>query len=158
MPSPQQEALAVYGQKIRVRVCGILIENDKVLMVKHKALFDDGFFWCPPGGGIDFGEKIEACLHREFAEETGLQIKIGKLLFVNEYIKTPLHSIEFFYEVKAETKNAKLGHDPELDQQIMLALEWLSIEEISTKTQSEIHAKFWQLKRFEDLATTKTIH
>ena len=116
MQNPQQQALALYGHKIRVRVCGVLLFDDKVLMVKHQSLFGEGHFWCPPGGGVDFGERMEETLVREFKEETGLQIKIGKLLFVNQYIKTPLHSIEFFYEVFAQNTIVKLGQDPELAQ------------------------------------------
>ena len=73
-----------FGNKIRVRVCGICIENAKILLVKHHALTKSGEFWSPPGGGMDFGESAENNLKREFLEETGLVVDVEKFLFVHE--------------------------------------------------------------------------
>ena len=30
--------------------------------------------WCPPGGGLEYGESVEACARREVLEETGLEL------------------------------------------------------------------------------------
>ena len=43
--------------KVRVRACGILIENQRILLVKHRGLGAQGYFWSPPGGGMEFGEN-----------------------------------------------------------------------------------------------------
>ena len=89
-----QEVVDIFGNKLRVRVCGIFIQDDKILLVNHKGLTQTGNFWAPPGGGIHFGEPARESLAREFLEETGLKIKVGKFLFINEYISKPLHTIE----------------------------------------------------------------
>lgn len=58
----------------RPSIYGILIEKNKALLVKH---FDGYDF---PGGGMEMHETIEQTLAREFWEETGLKIKIGKII------------------------------------------------------------------------------
>ena len=42
--------------------------------------------YIPPGGHVEWGEKLEAALVREVKEETGLDVYDLKLLFVNEMI------------------------------------------------------------------------
>ena len=104
-----------FGNKLRTRICGILIHENKLLMMKHKSINPSGYFYSPPGGGLEFGETMESCLKREFIEETGLTISVGDFLFVNEFLKKPLHAIEFFFEVKTLNTDFNLGSDPELD-------------------------------------------
>lgn len=52
----------------RVAVRVLIVENDKVLLVKEKS--DD--WWALPGGGVDHGDSIEATLLREVEEELGV--------------------------------------------------------------------------------------
>lgn len=108
----------VFGNKLRIRVCGILIENDNILLIKHKSITQVGsVFWAPPGGGLVFGESVENALKREFLEETGLVIDVVKMLFVNEFLKPPLHAIELFFEVSKASGILKIGFDPEMNSQ-----------------------------------------
>ena len=104
----------VYGNKIRIRVCGLLTDNDRILLVKQKLNTDSTYFWSPPGGGIEFGESIKECLKREFLEETGLEVSIENFYTLYEYISPPLHSIELYYRVKIIAGELKKGFDPEM--------------------------------------------
>lgn len=146
---PQSEvqinAQQLYGNRIRVRACGICIENDRVLMIGHRAILGENTFWSPPGGGVEVGEMAEDALRREFLEETGLEISVGNLLIMNEFVKLPLHGIELFFEVKRVGGELILGHDPEmnLDEQLIQKIEWLSLDEIKRLNLSEKH-QFWQ--------------
>ena len=103
-----------YGQKLRVRVCGICIQEDLILLVKHKHLGNTGTLWAPPGGGMEYGESAHEALKREFEEETNLEVIIKDFLFVHEYLDPPLHGIELFFRVEIVGGNLKLGQDPEL--------------------------------------------
>ncbi|GAB3815467.1 hypothetical protein GCM10028895_09580 [Pontibacter rugosus] len=101
MPDLNPNALP-YADKLRVRVCGICIKEDKLLLVRHSNTIDNKAFWAPPGGGIEFGETMHQGLKREMLEETGLQVQVCRFLFVNEYVNPPLHAVEFFFEVAVE--------------------------------------------------------
>src|SRR5688500_12756173 len=92
------ELTTVYGNKIRVRVCGLCWQEDKLLMVNHSGI-RDGDFWAPPGGGLEFGESLEQRLKQEFLEETGLAVSPGHFIFGSEFIQKPLHAIELFFNV-----------------------------------------------------------
>lgn len=146
---PQSEvqinAQLLYGNRIRVRACGICIENGRVLMIGHRAILGENTFWSPPGGGVEVGEMAEDALKREFLEETGLVISVGKLLIMNEFVKLPLHGIELFFVVKRIGGELILGHDPEMNlgEQLIQKIEWLSLDEIKRLNLSEKH-QFWQ--------------
>lgn len=121
-----------FGDKLRIRVCGLLLQEKKVLLVKHKNIGESSVFWAPPGGGLQFGETMEDCLKREFLEETNLQVDIGSFLGISEYLDPPLHAIEIFYEVKKTGGTLQLGHDPELseDEQIIEKVGFISQKEL----------------------------
>ena len=136
-----------YGNRLRIRVCGILIEKDKVLMVKHQSIGASGVFWAPPGGGMEYGEDAQLTLKREFREETGLDVEVKELLFVNEYLNKPLHGIELFFKVKSRGGTLKKGYDPEMSvkDQIIESVEWLDMDKINAMPSSHLHNAFWEL-------------
>jgi|SRR5579859_5062124 len=108
----KDEVQTFYGNRLRVRACGICVRNDTLLLVNHHGISAENF-WAPPGGGIDFGESASDCLVREFSEETGLSVEIKSFLFACEFIRSPLHAIELFFEVIAAGDTITSGIDPE---------------------------------------------
>jgi 8-oxo-dGTP diphosphatase len=134
-----KEVARIYGNKVRVRACGVCWQDDRLLMINHTSL-TPGDFWAPPGGGIEFGQPIEEALKREFAEETGLNITPLEFLFGCEYIQKPIHAIELFYAVKADSGHLKTGHDPEI--QIIKDVRFMSSEEIRNIPALELHGIF----------------
>lgn len=131
-----QEIAAVYGKKVRVRVCGLCWEDNKLLLVNHKSLQPSNF-WSPPGGGLEFGERIEGALKREFLEETGLEITVTRFAFGCELIKDPLHAVELFFHVKKLGGMLITGYDPEL--QIIQGSKFMSEAEILQIPPQELH-------------------
>ncbi len=138
-------------------MCGLLIQDNKMLLARHVAAFGDGDFWVPPGGGLEFGEKVVDCLRREFEEETGLQVKVGRFLYLNEFLQEPLHAIELFFEVQLASGYLALGTDPEHapDQQLLKEVKFMTVREISAFNRNQLHPILHALVNFDDLFIPK---
>jgi 8-oxo-dGTP diphosphatase len=143
-----KDVAKVYGNKVRVRACGICWHDDKLLMVNHSGITPTNF-WAPPGGGVEFGQTIEEALKKEFLEETGIHIAPGEFLFGCEYIAQPIHSIELFYAVKDTRGKLKTGSDPEI--QIIKDVKFLATTEILSLPKLELHGIFRIVKTPGDL-------
>jgi 8-oxo-dGTP diphosphatase len=70
--------------KPRIRVAALMHKDGRVVTVRHRA--GDAVYHLLPGGGVDWGETLEDALVREVLEETGLEVTMGELLFVNDTI------------------------------------------------------------------------
>ena len=153
MDSPRQEVLTLYGNRLRLRVCGLHREGDRLLMVRHRGVGPTDTFWSPPGGGMQFGETAPDALIREFAEETELIIDVGNLLFVNEFLQPPLHALELFFKVHVTGGTLRRGIDPELsvDKQIIDDVRLMSFAEIKSYPPQEVHALFRQSASLDDV-------
>ena len=67
---------------IDIAVKGIVIHNDRILLVQRAATDETGAStWESVGGQISFGETPEQALQREFQEEIGLNIRVEQLLY-----------------------------------------------------------------------------
>ncbi|GAA4408980.1 hypothetical protein GCM10023187_31570 [Nibrella viscosa] len=149
----REEVTKLYGYRLRLRVCGIYIEGDRLLMVRHRGIGPTDTFWCPPGGGSQFNETAHEALIREFKEETGLDIRVGDLLFVNEFMHPPLHALELFFSVQATGGQLRQGFDPEmsLDGQIIEEVRLMTIAEIKSYPPEEVHTLFQQCRSINDV-------
>jgi 8-oxo-dGTP diphosphatase len=85
------------SRNIRIRVAVIIPRNNEILLVRH--VKDDRQYWLIPGGGVDFGETVDECAKREIKEETNIDVKLIKLLFVSESVSTEYerHLINLFF-------------------------------------------------------------
>lgn len=88
----------------------------------------------PPGGGVLVGETLETALTREVMEETGLKVLPEKLVWIHEFIETPFHAIEFYFECSIVGGMLEIGVDPELpkDEQMLLEVEFIPSEKLTT--------------------------
>ncbi len=138
---PENAIRRLYGEKLRIRTCGICFSGDGLLLVKHRALTRHGYFYAPPGGGMQYGESAEDCLEREFIEECGLEIEVGSFLFTHEFLRPPLHAIELFFAVEARGGQLITGQDPEMGQgeQIIEQVQYLLPEEIEREKGEQMH-------------------
>jgi ADP-ribose pyrophosphatase YjhB (NUDIX family) len=86
----------------RIAVRGIVYKNGKLLGQRLKAYRrNDRDFWCTPGGGLEMGEQLEIGLRREMIEETGIDPKIGRLLFVQQFSEDgKKEQMEFFFLIE----------------------------------------------------------
>lgn len=149
----EKKIIEKFGNRLRVRVCGILIENNSLLLVRHHYLGRGGILWVPPGGGMEFGTTAEDNLRREFLEETGLEVQIVRYLFLHEFLKPPLHAIELFFEVKRTGGKLIKGKDPEMknEQQLIDRVEFINIEKLKDFSSLQMHQMLQNIRKKEDI-------
>ena len=68
-----------------VAVAAIIFSADQVLLIRRGKPPGVGL-WTVPGGGVEIGETLAAACAREVKEETGLEVKVGKLVEVVERV------------------------------------------------------------------------
>ena len=150
------DLLRAYAGQVRVRVGGLLVREGTLLLAAHRGLLaDEAVFWSPPGGGWVFGESLREALRREFREETGLAVRVGRLLHLHEFQEGELQALEIFFEVLADDPTAlpRLGHDPEhtADQQLLTELAWLSPRQLLSLAPPQVHPVLRGLLSVDDV-------
>lgn len=71
--------------RFNIRVYGILIQNDQLLLSTETL---DGFkFTKFPGGGLEFGEGMHDCLKREFNEELDVDINVLGHIYTTDFFQ-----------------------------------------------------------------------
>ncbi len=152
MDNIEKEISKIFGGRLRVRVNGVLVEGDKILVIQHK-MSEDKYLWTVPGGGMDYGSDAVSNLRREFLEETGLDVEVRNFLFIHELLDPPLHALELFFDVERKGGELKVGHDPEMEasRQIIVDLAFLDADELAKIEKDEKHRMFWELKSFNEM-------
>lgn len=83
--------------RFNYRVGGLAVEAGRVLLQTA----DDIDFWVLPGGRAEFGESAADTLRREMREELGLDVDIGRLLWIVENFFTfdarRYHEVGFYF-------------------------------------------------------------
>ncbi len=74
-----------YPDRPFVGVGAVIVDDGRVVLVKRGMPPLKGE-WSLPGGAVEIGETLEACVAREIAEETGLDVEVGPVIEVFDRI------------------------------------------------------------------------
>ncbi len=116
-----------FPERPLVGVGAVIVEGDRILLVKRAYEPNKGF-WSIPGGLVRLGESLEAALKREVEEEAGVKIKVEDVVFVGEEIFKESNGIRYHYIIidflaKITGGRLKPGSDAE-------AVRWFRFDEV----------------------------
>ncbi len=126
--------------KFLIRVACVLVEEGKLLIIDQK--IDENRNWYLPGGQVEEKETLEEAISREMKEETGLFVKVEKLLAVGDtrFERPALHLL---FQVRRTggmlmAPGAKFGKNP------IENVEFVEIERLGEYGFSEAFIKMLQ--------------
>ncbi len=119
-------------KEIRPVVIGIVRNGNKILVSEgHDNVKNQTFYRCI-GGGIEFLEKSQDALKREYKEELGVEIEIIEYLGLAENIFTyqgkNAHEMILFYNVKIKESDLKEKYHI-VDGDFEMNAYWIDIDE-----------------------------
>lgn len=109
MPAPSRDSQAPY---LRVGAYALLVDADRILLVRISPQVSNAGLWTLPGGGLDFGEPPVDGMTREVREETGLVVESAGLVHVDSIHETtprPFHGVRILYS--ATVLGGELTHE-----------------------------------------------
>jgi 8-oxo-dGTP pyrophosphatase MutT (NUDIX family) len=117
-----------------IRYQGAIIENDRILLIKHMPLQGGSPYWLIPGGGREDGETEAECVQREMKEETNLDVEVADLLLDEPGFPGGPYPWRKTYLCKPIGGEAKPGYEPELEAASAYAIfevKWFDLKDIS---------------------------
>lgn len=120
-PSQTQPLPAIPPNRI-TRYQGAIIQDDQMLLILHRRHIDRRSYWAIPGGGIEPGETEEDCILREIREETGLVVRIERLLLDEPGIPGGVYTRLKTYLCTPVAGEAAPGFEPEPEAAAVYAI------------------------------------
>jgi 8-oxo-dGTP diphosphatase len=113
--------------RFNIRVYAVAIKEGKILALHEEYAGKQLMKF--PGGGLEFGEGILECLHREFDEGLNLKINIvGHLYTQEDFLVSRFRNNEqllnIYYRVEIEDLEEMLIRDPCIDK-----VEWIDLSQ-----------------------------
>ena len=124
-------------KRIRVLAVGIAWRGDEFLVGRgYDPVKEEGFFR-PLGGAIEFGERSQDAVRREFLEELGVKIDVGDRIWVTESIfewnGQAGHEVVFVYDVRFRDERMYEGDTVEgLEGDTPFEACWVTLDALSS--------------------------
>ncbi len=99
-------------KSFNLRVYGLLINDKNEILISDERRNGVSFTKFP-GGGLEFGEGLSNGLKREFKEEIGIEIEVGDLFYVNDFLQVSAfnknHQLLSFYYFVSYNDCSQIG-------------------------------------------------
>lgn len=122
----------------RIRAAAIIVQDEKILLVKHVHPVTKCAWWVPPGGGVELEDlSIVDCVKREVFEETGYHVHVDfDPRFVREFFDQEHNAlnVELFFIAHIVQGELTMEHVPEnsADKQYIHDVRWCNIDELQS--------------------------
>ncbi|MEW5873322.1 MAG: NUDIX domain-containing protein [Chloroflexota bacterium] len=97
----------------RLAASVVVMQDGKLVLARH----EDFDVWCLPGGGVEAGETLAQAARREVEEETGLQVKLTRLVGIYsepQVFLRGIHIVQFAGYASGGTLRARPGETAEV--------------------------------------------
>ena len=123
-------------KEIRPIALGLAIKDNRLLVSEGFDKVKNETFYRCLGGGIEFLEKSEEALKREFLEEINVDITVKDFLGISENIFTyqgkKAHELILFYSIEISDKNYQEEYKV-IDDHGETIAKWIDIDEFKNK-------------------------
>ena len=106
--------------KHRISAGGLLLQDGKILLVRHQ-ITDRYDFWVAPGGGVEETETLEEAAVREVREETGLDVEAGKKVYLEEFYESHTRYMKIWVLCTLKGGTLSIEHNPAAEEYIVEA-------------------------------------
>ena len=128
-----------------------IMRGSQILLIRHEEHHGMRTYWLLPGGGREGEESEEECVRREMREETGLEVRVERLL--EEHDSThpnPVYAHYKTYLCTPVSGEAQPGYEPEFEASSIYKIaevRWVDIWDTNT----------WDARMFEDPITNANL-
>lgn len=112
----------------RISAGGIVVDNNRVLLVHHcqENAFD---FWVMPGGGVEGNEGILKAAEREVLQETNLTVNAERIAYIEDFIDGDKYVCKFWVYCGLTSGNLTTDNK-DLDEPFLVDARFFSQEEV----------------------------
>lgn len=121
----------------RISAKAVIIRDHQLLVIVKRG--PEGEYYILPGGGQHLFETLEDAVKRECLEELGVDVQVGELLFVRDYIARnhefadqdpDVHQVEIMFACRVPDEYVpRMGSAPDTDQS---GAAWLPVRELAS--------------------------
>ena len=114
----------------RIRYQGAIMQDSRLLLIRHQEFASGRDYWVLPGGGRLDGESEEHCVSREMKEETCLEVAVRRLVLEECFETDYGHLHHKTYLCDPLSGNPTPGYEPEIeasDHSAIVEVGWFNL-------------------------------
>jgi len=116
----------------RIAAAGIVLHNNTILLVRYTAPNGTSYL-VGPGGGVDSEEDVHQALIREVHEETRLEVKPIKLLFIEDLLSQKNRMLKLWFLCQY-TGGTLTQQTDEANTEGIVEVSWYNKEQLTNET------------------------